>query len=81
MLVAGTGDDHAAALEPGAVMWRLECDGHFRPFVEWRRAAELNAAFVDGNRIGGKFQPGLAAFNRHLLLGGFKTFNFSRTHN
>ncbi len=56
VLVAGAGDDNAAALEFVAVLRRLQRHGHFRPFVERRRAAEFNAAFVDGNRVGGKFQ-------------------------
>ena len=81
MLVAGTGDNDAAALEFGAIMRRLQCNGHFRPFVEWGRAAKFNAAFVNRNCVGGKFQPGLPAFNCHRFFGGLKASNFSRAHN
>ena len=67
VFAAGTGDDHAAALNPAAVARRLQADRHFRPRIERCRAAEFDAAFVNDDRLGGKFQTGLPALDGDFL--------------
>ena len=76
----GTGDDHAAALNPAAIARRLQGDRHFRPWIERRRAAELDAAFVNDDRLGGKFQTGLPAFHSDWLLERISTLKFFGAH-
>jgi len=68
MFAAGTGDDYTAALNPTAAARRLQGDRHFRPWIEWCRAAEFYAAFVNDYRFGRKLQTGLPAFHGDGLL-------------
>ncbi len=90
MFATGTGDHHSTALELGdhhstalelaAILRRPQRHSHFGPFVKGGRAAELNAALVNGNRIGGKFQTGLAALDGDLRFRRINALNFSCTH-
>src|SRR6185369_12495372 len=51
-----------------AIARRLERDRHLGPFLEWSRAAELDAVFVDDNGIGRQFQFCLPSLNRYGLF-------------
>ena len=80
MFAAGTGDDHAAALNPSAIARRLQGDRHFRPRIERRRAAEFDAAFVNDDRLGRKLQTGLPGFHSDWLLERINTLKFFGAH-
>ncbi len=68
VFIARTGNDHAAALDGAFLPGRLQGNRHFRPQIERHRTAEFDAAFVDNDRIRGKFKTGLPRFNSNLLL-------------
>ena len=80
MFAAGTGNDHAAALNAATVARRLQRDRHFRPRIERRGASEFDAAFVNDDRFGGKLQTGLPAFHGDLLLERINTLKFFGAH-
>src|ERR1039457_3099288 len=80
VLVAGTADNHALAGNTAAVVRRLQSHGHFAPFIERLWAAELDAVFVDGNRVGAKLQPGVTRSHAHRRLNRIYDDQFFRTH-
>ena len=76
VFVAGAGDNHAAALDAVFIMRRLQADRHFRPQIEWCRAAKFDAAFVDDDRVRGKLETGLPRRHRNGLLKQTAAFKF-----
>ena len=79
VFAVGTGNDHAAALDPTVIARRLQRDRHFRPRIERRGASEFDAAFVNDDRFGGKLQPGLPALDGDFLE-RIRTLKFFGAH-
>ena len=80
VFAAGTGNNHAAALNPTVIARGLQPDRHFRPRIERRGASEFDAAFVNDDRFGGQLQTGLPAFHGDSLLERISTLKLFGTH-
>ena len=79
MFAAGTGNDHAVAMDFAAIAGGLKGHCHFGPRGKRSGTSEFDAILVDNHRVRGKGEACLAGLDCKILQGARK-IGFSSAH-